>query len=239
MAEIIKKEIMKKIIIRYLPVAMTLANLACGCVGVVSAFKYPDTPSYYFIGIGFIFDLLDGLSARVLKVESALRLQLDSLADVVTFGVLPSVILYKMLASSTNNACLPFIAFFIALFSAYRLARFNTLKSAEEWFVGLPTPVSALFICGLPLFIGSIGDFLHQSLVLLCIVVIFSWLLVSQIKFFSNKWKNAAWKHNKHKYVFLLLCLVIMALPQSKNISWGIALYVLSGLIPQKFWEQN
>lgn len=171
---------------RNIPNLLTLCNLLCGCIAIVFAFEGNLTWSAYLVGVACVFDFLDGLAARVLKVHSEIGKQLDSLADMVSFGVVPGVVMFQMIKSAvayehTSNLqfdslldlgnlltqaeppvfILPFIAFLIPVFSSLRLAKFNIDTRQSDSFIGVPTPANALFIVSLalivPLFNRSLG----------------------------------------------------------------------------------
>ncbi|RMG78337.1 MAG: hypothetical protein D6707_09975, partial [Bacteroidetes bacterium] len=150
-----------------IPNGLTVLNLLCGCLGIVFAFKGELHWSSYCIGTAVVFDFFDGFTARLLKVNGELGKQLDSLADMVTFGVLPSVILFQMISIATedyftsianrqiSNLFFQFSAFLIAAFSALRLAKFNIDTNQSDKFIGMPTPAGAIFIGSLPLILSS------------------------------------------------------------------------------------
>lgn len=222
-------------IISNIPNGITLLNLLCGFVGIVCAFKYPEIPTAYFVWVGFLFDVLDGLAARILRAQSKLGGELDSLSDIVTFGVLPSIVLYQMLVPLTSSGIIPFLAGSIAVFSAYRLAKFNIDENQTNSFIGLPTPANALFITGLPLITsGAVNEFLHESWAVLLIVGIFSYLLVCSRNFFSYKMKNYTWADNKFKYTFLLSSILFILFFNVSAISYVMLFYVFSSLITKK-----
>jgi CDP-diacylglycerol--serine O-phosphatidyltransferase len=214
-------------IVGQIPNLITLANLICGGVGILYIFKYPDTPTIYFVLWGCLFDFLDGLAARVLKAQSDIGKSLDSLADIVSFGLLPSIMLYEIIAKQTSNVTLPYLAFAVVFFSAYRLAKFNNDTEQEYTFTGLPTPANALFLAGLPMISGMVGGWINDPHALLVIVGIFSLLLVSPIKFFSLKMKNFSIKDNLTKYIFVIVSGIILLFLGTAGISLVILLYVL------------
>ena len=134
---------------KHIPNILTLSNLLAGCIGLVYAFNGNLVYASYAIWIAAIFDFLDGFSARMLKVSSPIGKELDSLADMVTFGVLPSVILFQMIGNQPYEY-LSYGAFILALFSALRLAKFNVDTEQTTTFIGMPTPAAAFFVSGLP-----------------------------------------------------------------------------------------
>ncbi|MEY3679312.1 MAG: hypothetical protein RI924_1453 [Bacteroidota bacterium] len=136
---------------KHIPNTLTCLNLFSGCVGLVFAFENQLIFAAYAIGISAMLDFFDGMTARLLKAYSEIGKELDSLADVVSFGVLPSLIIYQLFKTSTSvHAYLPYLAFMIAVFSALRLAKFNVDTRQSEHFIGLPTPANALLIGSLP-----------------------------------------------------------------------------------------
>lgn len=150
---------------KHIPNAITCCNLLCGCLALVQAFEGNLVYAAYLVGLGAIFDFFDGFAARMLKVSSPIGKDLDSLTDMVTFGVVPGVVMYKLIQLSTNSyyedhqgdaapflfPYLKYIGFLITVFSAIRLAKFNNDTRQSESFIGLPTPANAIIICALPL----------------------------------------------------------------------------------------
>src|SRR6478752_995217 len=167
--------------IRHIPNFLTCCNLICGCFGIVCLLENRNIPAAYFVWTTGVFDFFDGFAARFLKVSSPIGKELDSLADMISFGLLPSLVMYKMIEASSQNPYLPFIAFLIALCSALRLAIFNVDETQHDSFKGLNTPANSIFITSLPFLSGSIGSFIQQGWVLILITLVFSLLLVSRI----------------------------------------------------------
>ncbi len=206
-----------------------------------AAFHGNFSTAFLFILIGAFFDFFDGLTARALGVSGRMGLELDSLADVVTFGVAPSAMIFVLftkvyypsfIGSEFWYSYLPFTAFLMAAFSAYRLAKFNIDERQHTGFIGMPTPANAIFWGAL---ISSCGDFLtsprFNSLFLLAFVVMFSWLLVCEIPMFALKFTNMSWKSNKIKFVFIAICLLVLLLSFVYGASIGnIALVVSRGI---------
>lgn len=206
-----------------------------------AAFHGNFSTAFLFILIGAFFDFFDGLTARALGVSGRMGLELDSLADVVTFGVAPSAMIFVLftkvyypsfIGSEFWYSYLPFTAFLMAAFSAYRLAKFNIDERQHTGFIGMPTPANAIFWGAL---ISSCGDFLtsprFNSLFLLAFVVMFSWLLICEIPMFALKFTNMSWKSNKIKFVFIAICLLVLLLSFVYGASIGnIALVVSRGI---------
>lgn len=205
---------------RHIPNAITCCNLFSGCVACVMAFKGAFDLAMLFIVIGATFDFFDGMVARLLHVSSPLGVQMDSLADDVTFGLAPATIVFCYM----NGICypqwlgafsgvMPYAAFLIAVFSACRLAKFNVDKRQTNTFIGLPTPANALFWSSL---VTGAGDWISGMsagwLLMLGLILLFSFFLVSEIPMFSLKFKNLSWESNRIRYIFLLVSLPMFAL---------------------------
>lgn len=220
---------------KHVPNFLTCCNLLCGCLGIVFILEDRGIPAAYFVWIACIFDFLDGFAARILKVTSPIGKELDSLADVVSFGVLPSLVMYKLIASSTASEVLPYTAFLIAVFSALRLAIFNVDETQRDSFKGLNTPANTLFITSLPLISASVGPFLYQTWVLITITTIFSFLLVSRIEIFALKFKNFTWAENKLRFTFIILSVLLLAVLQFVAIPLIILLYIALSLGSKAF----
>jgi CDP-diacylglycerol--serine O-phosphatidyltransferase len=216
---------------RHVPNLLTCCNLVCGCLGIVFVLEERDIPAAYFVWLACIFDFFDGFAARMLKVTSPIGRELDSLADVVSFGVLPSLVMYKMISSSTDSAVIPYAALAIAVFSALRLAIFNVDETQRDSFRGLNTPANSLFITALPLLYNEVGRWLYDTSVLVAITVIFSLLLVSRIEFFALKFRNFSWHDNKLRFTFLILAVLLLIVLQIAAIPVIIILYILLSLM--------
>ena len=190
---------------QHIPNILTLGNLFCGCIGiyyVLDGFFYD---GFYLMIIAAVLDFFDGFVARLLKVSGDLGAELDSLADGVTFGVLPAMFMFMLMKNVTDNIYLPFVAFFIALMSAYRLAKFNIDTEQSENFKGLPTPINAVIIASL-----SLIDSEYFSLYsLMGITVINSLLLISNFPLLALKFKTFKWNENKAKFI-LIICSILL-----------------------------
>lgn len=215
-------------ITRHIPNFLTCCNLFCGCIGVVFVLQGKLEWGAYLVWIACVFDFFDGFAARLLKVSSPIGKELDSLADVVSFGVLPAMVIFKMFGNAYEY--LPYIAFSIAIFSALRLAIFNLDETQSDSFKGLPTPANALFITALPLLTGNIAMVVYDPWVLTAITVISSYLLVSGIPLFALKFKSFGFKGNEVRYIFLALSVVMLATLQFMAIPIIILLYILLSL---------
>ena len=227
---------------KHIPNTITCCNLISGCVAIAYAFSGNVELSFTWIIIGAVFDFFDGMSARLLNVSSPIGKELDSLADVVTFGVAPSTILFSELSVMSYPAILeplrsilPFMAYIMAAFSALRLAKFNLDERQALGFIGLPTPANALFWGSL--IIGA-GKWLEATpfmvFFLLGGILISSWLMVSEIPMFALKFKEWGWKGNQVKYIFLLTCIPLLAIFGLTGLAIIIAWYVIISYIIKK-----
>jgi CDP-diacylglycerol--serine O-phosphatidyltransferase len=178
-----------------------------------------------------VFDFLDGFAARALKAASPIGRELDSLADMVSFGVLPSIVMFYMLRSATDSSWIPFIAFLLAVFSALRLAKFNIDERQRDGFIGVPTPANALLITGLPLVPASLVGGSWNMLVLVAITFICSWLMVSPLPLLALKFKSLGWKDNQLRFTLLAASVLLIALLGQAAIVLVIIIYVILSLI--------
>lgn len=224
-------------ITRHIPNALTCANLLCGCLGIVSIIKnYPVEPAY-FVWIACVFDFFDGFAARWLKVSSAIGKELDSLADMVSFGVLPAIVMYQWIDNAADISALAYIGLFIAVFSALRLAKFNIDTRQSDAFIGLPTPANTIFITSLTFLPDSIRPFVFSAEALIGITIIFSLLLVAPLDLFALKFKNFSWAENKIRFLFLALSIVLLVILQAGALPFVILSYILISLVSRLLGE--
>lgn len=223
---------------KHIPNIITLLNLFFGCCALAGVFYGEYVIAFWFTFAGVMADYFDGLIARALNVHSELGKELDSIADMATFGVLPGAILYVLLAEGVDPARLPsgivwaaLPAFAVSVFSGLRLALFNIDTRQTHNFLGLPTPSCTTFVVGLLLIYhyDSFGLrplvanwwFLYGCTAALC------YLLVSEFPMFSLKLKSFTWKGNEIKFIFAALCVVLLIVVQEAAFSFSILLYVL------------
>lgn len=229
-------------VIRYIPNSITCLNLFSGCIACVMAFE-----ANYMLALGFIvlsafFDFFDGLLARVLRAPSPIGKDLDSLADDISFGMAPSLILFSLFKEmhyptflSGMSGYFPYLAFIIAVFSALRLAKFNVDVRQTSSFIGLPVPANALFWAALT--VGAHSFLVSDKfnvIYLLLMIFLFSWLMVSEIPMFSLKFKNLTWKDNKIQFVFLAVCIALLAILQITGIAACIVWFIILSLLTWK-----
>ena len=212
---------------KHIPNAITCANLFSGCIGIVFAFKGELQIAAYFVLLSGVFDFFDGMVARLLNVKSNIGKELDSLADMVSFGFLPGVIMFQLLkVSDYSSEYLPYLGFIITVFSALRLAKFNIDERQTVDFIGLNTPMNTLFIVSLPFIAVDYPEVIGSSILLLAIVAITSFLLVSEIRIFSMKFSDLSWKNNKIKFIFLILSILLIAFLRFAAIPFVLVLYI-------------
>ncbi|HEY5327788.1 MAG TPA: CDP-diacylglycerol--serine O-phosphatidyltransferase [Mucilaginibacter sp.] len=227
---------------KHLPNAITCANLFSGCVGIVLAFKGELIAAAYAIFLSAIFDFFDGLASRVLKSFSGIGKELDSLADMVSFGVLPAVIMYQLFLQSHQidkvSSWLNFIAFLIPVFSALRLAKFNVDTRQAENFIGLPTPANAILIASFPLILAHHNKYytpyLLNPYILSCFVIIMCILLVIEVPMMSLKFKNKDFNENIYRYLLLLFSAILILFFKFAAVPVVIFIYIILSIIQFK-----
>lgn len=193
-----------------IPNTFTLLNLLSGVIGIIWVLEGNITSGAYFILISAGLDFFDGFAARILKVPSEIGKQLDSLADLVSFGVLPGFILFQMVNVESDLEWLPYLTLIVPLLSGYRLAKFNIDTRQTDQFIGLPTPANALFISTLPYFAlvwPKIGNWLSSPSALVCIAWVMAILLILELPLIALKFKNFSFLPNVFRYTLILISL--------------------------------
>jgi CDP-diacylglycerol--serine O-phosphatidyltransferase len=219
-------------LLRHLPNAMTCGNLLCGCIGIVMAMRgHLDTAAWLILLAG-VLDFGDGFVARMVHVSGPFGKELDSLADVVTFGVLPSIILFQMMWFQ-NLDVISYSAFLIAVLSALRLAKFNIDTRQSDQFIGVPTPANTLLIAAFPLMERYQPQFdsLWKNDIVMGALVAFSLLMVTEIPLLALKFKSFRWADNRAKYSFLLASALLLLFLQFAAIPLVIILYIAVSLL--------
>lgn len=233
-------------LLRQLPNLITLLNLFCGCIAVVFAFEDQYLFAFGFVALGIFFDFFDGFFARILNASSPLGLQLDSLADMVTSGVTPGLVMYKMLLDTVDSfglpSWVPFLGFIITLGSCYRLANFNVDTRQTDSFIGLPTPANALLITSLPLVLSNTDSMILLQLlitpwVLLLITAFSAYILNAEIALFSLKFKQFSMRKNGLQIGFLALSVVLLIAFQYAGVPLIVISYVLISAIRNRFYK--
>ena len=226
---------------KHLPNAVTCLNLLCGCLALTNIFAGRLEVGAYFVAAAAAADFADGLLARALRVSSAIGKDLDSLADMVSFGVVPGAILasllsrYMLFGGDTEPmvgwSWLPYAGFLVTIFSALRLAKFNNDTRQTTSFIGLPTPACTLVVASLPLILShdqfGLAPFILNPLVLLGLTVLLSGLLVAELPLFALKFKNLRWGDNRRRFLFLLLAAALLLGLKAAAVPLIVLLYVL------------
>ncbi len=227
------------VIVKNIPNSITCLNLLSGCLACISAFNGDYNAFAMFIGLSALFDFFDGLAARALHAYSELGKELDSLADLVSFGLAPGLMVMYFLQHDSSfqgteigslQYILSFTALLIPIFSALRLAKFNIDTRQTTSFIGLPVPANALFWIGL-CFVGLETTDSLSGYVVVALVLLFSWLLVSEIPMFSLKFKSLGVKENSIRYLLLAAAVLLLAFFQLAGLAATIGLYIILSLL--------
>jgi len=250
---------------KYIPNLLTLLNLLSGTIAVIFAVKNELEIAAYLVLLGIFFDFFDGFAARLLNVQGELGKQLDSLADVVTSGVVPGIVMYQLILKSVHEnwinglSCeignwvsfeeshwhwLPFFGLLITLAAAYRLAKFNIDERQTSSFIGLPTPASALVVLSLPLILNyselnMATTIIENKYFLIVLTVVLCFLMNAEILLFSLKLKDYSWKNNKIKYSFILITAILCVALKFIAIPIVILIYVLLSIIENQFFKKD
>ena len=235
---------------KHIPNLITLGNLLCGTVATILAVEGDLIYAGLFVVLGIIFDFFDGFAARLLKVSGELGKQLDSLADMVTSGVVPGIVMLQLLSEEPFNVYLftegftlvtftSLLGLLLTLGAGYRLAKFNIDTRQSESFIGLPTPAMSLFVISLPLIleygtIEFVENIIRSKYFLIGVTVFLTYLMNAEIPLFSLKFKEYAIKNNFIKYLFLLISLVMLLTLQFVSIPLIITFYVCLSVVSNR-----
>jgi CDP-diacylglycerol--serine O-phosphatidyltransferase len=231
---------------KHLPNTLTCINLLCGCLALTFIFKGDLVTGAYLVGIAAVADFFDGLLARALRVSSPIGKDLDSLADMVSFGVVPGAIMYQLFNAELGAhlggysaytvswyaaAALPYFGFLISIFSALRLAKFNNDTRQTTSFIGLPTPACTLVVASLPLILANdqfnLAGLILNPWLLLGLSVVLSGLLVAELPLFALKFKNLRWLGNRRRFIFVAVALGLVIWLRAAGVPVAVLLYVL------------
>ena len=228
-----------RIIKQSVPNTITCLNMISGCLATVFAFHYNETFgtllgyqwAFLLIGMATLFDFCDGLSARLLHAYSAIGKDLDSLADLISFGFAPAALIYNAMVLNEADwiAC---VAFVVVAFGGLRLAKFNVDDSQTTSFRGLPIPSNAIFWIGTIAWIEA--HFYPAHWVMIALILVTSYLMVCDLRMFSLKVKSLAWKGNERRYILILLTIIGIVLFQVEALAYAIILYLLLSLTTPK-----
>ena len=242
---------------KQIPNFITFLNLIAGLLALIHAFNGNYNEAFSLVCLGIFFDFWDGFFARIFNAQSPLGVQLDSLADMVTSGVVPGVVMYKMLSDIQANqdvytltpdtyymAVVPYIGFIITVASCYRLAKFNIDTRQTDSFIGLPTPANALLIMSIPMILFAnqyewLSDILSNPYFLVGLSFLSAYLLNAEIPLFSLKVKYFSWEKNKLQVLFLAVSAILVVLFQYLAIPIIILFYVLLSVINNSFLKNK
>ncbi|MDO6744018.1 CDP-alcohol phosphatidyltransferase family protein [Tenacibaculum soleae] len=236
---------------KHIPNLLTLGNLLCGTIATIFAIKGDFVGTAILVITGIVFDFFDGFAARMLNVQGELGKQLDSLADMVTSGVVPGIVMLQLLISALNvdaasyfgidmygatGSNLPYIGLLLTLGACYRLANFNIDTRQSDSFIGIPTPAMTLFVISLPLIIefskqSFFIDLINNQYFLIAITFILTFLMNAEVPLFALKFKTFGVKENALKYIFLALSVVLLVFLKFVAVPLIIILYVIMSVI--------
>lgn len=225
-------------LVRNIPNSITCLNLAAGVMSILCASHGADTLwglpacqwAYIFIGIAAVADFLDGFAARLLHAYSSLGKELDSLCDMVSFGVAPAVIMYYCLGTVGADEWTRWLVFMIPVCGALRLARFNIDTRQTTSFIGLPIPANAIFWIGYSALCYGGAEFMYQWYCVLPVMMFESWLMVSPLRLFSLKFKTWEWRGNQWRWLLVISAPVLVFCMGVPGLMWLIVAYVLYGV---------
>ena len=223
-------------IFKHIPNLITLGNLVLGILAILFAFGGNLTLASTCIILGAFLDFFDGFCARLLKSTSEMGKQLDSLADLITFGLAPSIIVFQLLFFlETESYFTTTNAYLIPLFSAYRLAKFNIDIRQSDSFIGLPTPANALFFISIPFIVengeGFIYELIFEKGFIVISVIILSLLMISELKLIALKFKSIGWSENKYRYILIVTTVILLLLLRFEAVPIILILYVILSII--------
>ncbi|MCU0421607.1 MAG: CDP-diacylglycerol--serine O-phosphatidyltransferase [Bacteroidia bacterium] len=231
---------------KHIPNAITSLNLVCGALSILASFQgKPEWAAFLIIGAA-VLDFFDGFAARLLKVHGELGKQLDSLADVISFGLAPGFIWFHLHQPCINNDFSCYFSYtflLIPVFSAIRLAKFNIDTRQTDKFIGLPTPANAIFISAIPLaqFAGQTQWFnlLTTPTFLIIFPILSAYLLVAELPLLALKFKNFQWHDNRYRYVLIISCIISVLFFKFVGISISIVLYIIISIITNLLTKNN
>ena len=236
---------------KHIPNIITLGNLFCGTLATIYAIQQDFVTTAWLVIAGIVFDFFDGFAARLLNVQGELGKQLDSLADMVTSGVVPGIVMLQLLNNVFNTDAIgyfgsgtevvtksffPYLGLLLTLFAGYRLANFNIDERQSDSFIGLPTPAMSLFVISLPLIaqfsdISFFTGLVLNKYFLIIITVLLSIVMNAELPLFALKFKEYSFQKNAIKYIFLIACVALLITLQFVAIPLIIMLYVAISLL--------
>jgi CDP-diacylglycerol---serine O-phosphatidyltransferase len=234
---------------RYIPNLFTFLNMGSGLIALIFVFQNHFESAALFVFLGVFFDFFDGFFARIFKVQSAIGLQLDSLADMITSGVVPGAVVFFMLQMNVNENLLfadsrwynymPYLGFVLTMAAGYRLAKFNIDTRQTVSFIGVPTPAMSIFVLSLPLVamhsdIQILVHLVQSTGFLIATVFVFSYLMNCELPLFALKFKSFDWQSNAEKYIFMGISILLLIILGVTAFPLLIILYILISTI--LFW---
>jgi len=236
-----------------IPNFITLLNLISGSIAIILVFSGEMVFASWFIFLAALLDFFDGFAARLLHAKSEIGAQLDSLADVISFGLAPAVIMYQLILQSPDVSVvniggvpvLPFVSLVMVAAGAYRLARFNTDPGQSDEFKGLPIPANGLFVAALPLImnqnneIAGLNSILNNSYLLVALMLFLSWLMVSSLPMIALKFKNLKWHDNAYRFILIAAIPVLFVLFRFSAVPMLIILYIILSVISLSLKNKN
>ncbi len=230
---------------KHIPNTLTLLNLFCGSIAIKFAVNGQLSMAGALMMLSLVFDFFDGFAARLLGVSSAIGKDLDSLADMVTFGVLPGFFMFYLLQQCNIGVenqgyirYLPYLGFAVTLFSALRLAKFNNDTRQSDRFIGVPTPANSMLICSLGVLYEnepSQMQWLMNMPILLALTAVCSYLLVSELPLIALKFKQFGFNGNQYRYLLLALSLLLLVILKIAAVPLIIVLYILLSIVDNIF----
>lgn len=223
-------------LLKHIPNAITLGNLLCGCFAIIFALNGDIVNAALLMGAAAILDFFDGFAARLLKVSGELGKQLDSLADMVSFGVVPGFIFFYISRSSFGEESLwPYLSFFIIIFSAVRLAKFNIDTRQTDQFIGVPTPANAMFIGSLALVLQhdtyGLTEIIQHHTFLIVFPILSAYLLVANFPLIALKFKHFSFKGNEQRFILIGTSLFSIIVFKFAGVTFAIILYIIISYI--------
>lgn len=212
---------------QHIPNIVTSLNLFSGCIAALAALKGDFNLTLICMIASGVFDFCDGMIARFLGVSSPMGRELDSLADVISFGMVPSLVLYTMMQPYEIFGGMSYIAFLIVIFSAWRLAKFNIDERQSVDFIGLNTPMNSFFIISLPYIQQRFPYLFEGGYLLIILIILLSSLLISEIRLFSMKFAGLSWNQNKYRYLFLISSLFLVSILKIISVPIVLLLYFI------------
>lgn len=221
------------ILTKNIPNTITCMNIACGFLSIMASFGYINGCglesyqwSWIFIGLAAVADFFDGFAARLLKAYSDIGKELDSLCDLVSFGVAPAALMFNTLQTTSQNQWMAWFVILIPIMGALRLAKFNVDTRQTTSFIGLPIPANAIFWIGYSALCMQQVEMMTIPYIFIPILLIEAWLMVSPVKFFSLKFKTYGWKENQWRWLMIITAIVMVAIMGMPGLFWTIVVYL-------------